>query len=205
MWSSAAPAIKEEEEHIYFFATLAETLDKVNESPICVEASQMRRAAYILPVLNRNLKVALWSQQLCPFLCQNCSPKVPVKIPKHVYFRLSSDDPICMEIPLSFVRFSFGVHSCISIWPTFGQMDTQTNFIRRLWLHVRWRMKRIRGIQVNPLQLYLNLPRRCNSTTSAARWKSYIFRRDLFVYLTQNKTLVINKYRWLLSKQTLLS
>ena len=74
MWQPGEPAI---EEHLYFFAPLAETLDKVNTSPICVELSLLENCLSLL-ILPMNQRVALWSQKFVTLLLFKSSPVKPL-------------------------------------------------------------------------------------------------------------------------------
>ena len=101
MWSPTEPTI-EEEDHLFSFIHMAEALYKVDKSQICVEPQPLESC---LKTANINTEL-----QCCPlvtaicntFSCQEFSHKTLTELPKHVHFRLISDDPIHVKRPSSF-------------------------------------------------------------------------------------------------------
>ena len=83
-------------------------LDKVNKAPICVEPRPSKSCLKTANIYAEPKSCLLVSTVYNTFSYQNFPHKTPTELPKHVHFRLTSDNPIHAKRPSSFPEFNLG-------------------------------------------------------------------------------------------------
>ena len=99
-----------EEDHFSSFTPMAEALDELINPLICAEPQPLKSC---LKAASINLELESSSLVLTTCnnsSCQKFSHKIPTDLPKHVHFRLTSDDSIHAKRPSSFLEFDFEIH-----------------------------------------------------------------------------------------------
>ena len=103
------PTIQGEEDELFSFPHMDESLNNVHKPPICADMKPLR--SYLEPVIidleSKGCSLASTICNIFPcqkkmFSCQTLSG-----LPKHVHFRLLANDPIHVNRNLSFLEFNF--------------------------------------------------------------------------------------------------